>query len=381
MKLSKRLDQFPEYIFSRLAKRVADVEKSAGRKVLSFGAGSPDFPPSQIYLNKLKAYISEPGSHLYPGYGAIPQLAEGLQHWYNKRFNVHLGADELYPLLGSRDGVSHLPLALCDKGDEILVPDPGYPAFTGPALMIGVKPIYYNLLVTNNFTVDYRELEKKITSKTKYIWINFPSNPTGQVTDLSQLAPLVALARKHGIWLIYDNAYSEITFDAFVAPSILQIEGAKDVAVEIGSFSKMFSFAGFRMGWIVGNKEVIGALAKIKSQMDSGMTRPLQQLGAYALTHPDDLWHKEMIASYQKRRDSIIEHLKRIGLSAHKTQGSLYLWVEIPKNYPDSETYAFELLEKRQILVTPGSAFGENGKRYVRVSICVNIDRIGEYFV
>jgi len=381
MKLSKRIDQFPEYIFSRLAKRVAEVEKKSGKKVLNLGVGSPDFQPNKIYLDKLKEYIDESGSYLYPGYGAIPQLAEGLKSWYKERFHVHLEENEFYPLLGSRDGVAHLPLALCDAEDEILIPDPGYPAFSGPALMIGVKPVYYNLLAANHFKIDHKELEKKVTRKTKYIWVNFPSNPTGQVATLEELALLVTFAKRHNIWLIYDNAYAEITFDRYMAPSILQIEGAKDIAVEIGSFSKMFSLAGFRMGWIVGNSEIIASLAKVKSQMDSGLTRPLQQLGAYALTHPDDVWHQEMIASYQKRRDSIIEHLKRIGLSAQKTQGSLYLWVPIPDECQDSETYALELLEKKQILLTPGSAFGENGKRYVRVSICVNIDHIEEYFV
>ena len=379
MRLSKRLDQFPEYIFSRLAKQVAQVERKSGRKVLNFGVGSPDFPPNEIYLNKLKEYIDEPGSYLYPGYGAIPELAEGLKTWYKQRFHVHLEDSELYPLLGSRDGVAHLPLALCDEGDEILVPDPGYPAFSGPALMIGVQPIYYNLLEANHFKIDHKELERKVTQKTKYMWINFPSNPTGQVTSVEELELLVTFAKRHNIWLIYDNAYAEITFDGYLAPSILQIEGAKDVAAEIRSFSKMFSFAGFRMGWIVGNSEIIASLAKVKSQMDSGMSIPLQKLGSYALTHPDADWHTRMIESYKNRRDLIFKYLERIGLQASKSLGSLYLWVKIPDMYQDSKVYATKLLEEKQILVTPGTAFGNNGSRYVRVSYCVTIDSIDEY--
>jgi LL-diaminopimelate aminotransferase len=379
MKFSKRLDRFPEYIFSHLARQITEVEKKTGRKVLSFGAGSPDFPPSKIYIDKLKEYLDEPGSHLYPGYGAIPELSEGVRGWYKKRFGVHLESHELLPLSGSKDGISHLPLALCNEGDEILVPDPGYPAFSGPALMIGVKPVYYNLLPTNNFKIDIHELENKVTRKTSYIWVNFPSNPTGQVVSMAELQQLVAFAKRHAIWLIYDNAYAEITFDGYVAPSILQIEGAKDVAVELGSFSKMFSFAGFRMGWVVGNRQVIEALTKIKSQMDSGLSLPLQKLGGYALTHPDDDWHKRMIASYTKRRNLIINYLARVGLEASNNMGGLYLWIKIPVKYADSEAYATELLEEKQILVTPGTAFGKNGSLYVRVSFCVTIDSINEY--
>ncbi|HUD18849.1 MAG TPA: aminotransferase class I/II-fold pyridoxal phosphate-dependent enzyme [Patescibacteria group bacterium] len=377
--LSNRLNQFPEYIFSALNKQVVEVEKKSGRKVLNLGIGSPDFPPSRMYLNKLKEYIDEKGSHLYPGNGAIPELEEGLQHWYNSRFNVTLAQNELYPLLGSRDGVAHLPLALCNRGDEIVVPDPGYPAFTGPALMIGVKPIYYNLVAANNFKINLKELERKITRKTKYMWVNFPSNPTGQVATIEELRTLVAFAKNHNIWLLYDNAYAEITFDGFVAPSILQIEGAKDIAVEIGSFSKTFSFAGFRMGWIVGNSEIIAALAKIKSQMDSGLSLPFQKLGGFALTHPDRAWHAEMIAAYQLRRDIIIKALKTIGLDANKTKGSLYLWVNIPDRFSDSKHYAQTVLREKQILLTSGTAFGKNGTRYVRVSVCANIDSIAEY--
>jgi LL-diaminopimelate aminotransferase len=380
MKTSRRLTLFPEYIFSRLARQVADVEKRTGRKVLSFGAGSPDFPPSQLFINKLKEFIDLPSSYLYPGYGAIPEFASAMQVWYKKRFNVTLETNELLPLLGSRDGIAHLPLALCDEGDEILIPDPGYPAYSGPASMIVVKPVMYNLTEKRNFMIDIGELERKVTRQTKYLWVNFPSNPTGRVADISILQPLVDFARRHRIWLIYDNAYSEITFDGFVAPSILEISGAKDVAVEFGSFSKMFSFAGFRMGWIVGNSHIIEALAKIKSHMDSGMMKPLQQLGAFALTHIDRIWHNQMIESYKKRRDIIINRFKSIGLEAIKSPGSLYLWVKIPNEYDDSETFSTVLLERKHILVTPGTAFGKNGKHFVRISFCVNIDIIDQYF-
>ncbi len=378
---AKRLEIFPEYIFSRLSKIVEEVENQTDKKVLSFGPGSPDIKPSNLYIEKFIEFIQENNAHLYPGYGAIPEFSEALIKWYKERFNLTLDKAEILPLLGAKDGVAHLPLALLDEGDEVLVPDPGYPAFTDPALMIGAKVVYYDLLEKNNFRIDLSELVKKISGKTKFIWINFPANPTGQVATIDELKELVAFARKHSIFIVYDNAYAEITFDGFTAPSILQIDGAKDIAVEIGSFSKTFSFAGFRMGWIIGNREVIEALSKVKSQMDSGMSTPLQKLGAFALTNMDKVWYQNMISSYRERREIIAKHLKSLGLTFSMPKGSLYIWAKIPSDARNCEDYCMQLLRKKQILFTPGTAFGKNGDRYIRVSICVNINKIGSYFV
>ena len=333
-----------------------------------------------MYLDKLNQFIREKDAHLYPSFGANPEFQNTLINWYKKRFKVDLKKAELLPLLGAKDGVSHLPLALLDEGDEVLVPDPGYPAFTDPALMIGGKVVYYELLEKNDFKISVSGLEKKITDKTKFMWVNFPANPTGQVATQEELEKIVAFAIKHQIIIVYDNAYSEITFDGFVAPSILQVDGAMDIAVEIGSFSKTFSFAGLRMGWIVGNKEVIAALAKVKSQMDSGLSTPLQNLGAFALTNTDKAWYQEMILSYQKRRKIIAEHLHSLGLQFSMPKGSLYIWAKIPSSAKNSEDYCMQLLEDKQILLTPGTAFGKNGERYVRVGVCVNIDNINDYF-
>jgi aspartate/methionine/tyrosine aminotransferase len=379
LKMSARIDRFPEYIFSSLAKAVVEVEKETNRKVLNLGPGSPDVRPSEIYLEKFVEYIKEPGSHLYPGYQAVPEFADALIKWYKKRFGVVLAADEILPLLGAKDGVSHLPLALADEGDEVLVPNPGYPAYTGPILMLGAKPIPYDLRAEDNFKMSVKNLTKLVNQKTKYIWVNFPANPTGQVATLAELEEIVAFSKKHGLILVYDNAYSEITFAGFTAPSILQVQGAKDIAVEIGSFSKAFSFAGFRMGWIVGNKNIITALAKLKSQLDSGLSLPLQKLGAFALSNPDNKWTEQMISSYQKRRDIIAAKLVKLGLSFSLPQGALYIWAKIPDSALNSEDFCRRLLKEKQILLTPGSAFGTNGDRFVRVSICSNIELIDEY--
>lgn len=381
IRVAKRLNNFGEYVFSKLEKVVLDIELKSKRKVLNFGPGNPDVVPSNLYIDKFCELIKSKDAHLYPGFGANDEFASALVEWYQNRFNVVLEKDELFPLLGAKDGVSHLPLALLDEGDEVLIPDPGYPAFSDPAVMIGAKPVYYDLTEKLNFKISLDQLKEKISGKTKFIWINFPSNPTGQVATLPELEKIVAFAKQHNILIVYDNAYSEITFDGFIAPSILQINGAKDVVCELGSFSKTFSFAGFRMGWIVGNREIVAALAKVKSQMDSGLSRSLQRLGAYALTNTDKEWHQNMLRSYRERRNIIARYLKKLGLSFSIPKGSLYIWAKIPNSAKNSEDYCMQLLEKKQILFTPGAAFGKNGERFVRVSICINIDEIDKYFI
>lgn len=380
IKPAKRLEVIQEYVFSQLGKERRAVEKQTGRKVMDFGQGNPDFPPSQKVIKHLQQYIAETDAHYYPGYGAIPIFAQALQQWYKTRFNANIASDELLPLLGAKDGIAHLPVALFEKGDEVLTPNPGYPPYHDPMKLVGAKPVLYDLLEKDDFHLSLPEIEKKITKKTKAIWINFPSNPTGRVITLPELKKLVAFAKKHKIIILYDNAYSEITFDGYVAPSIMEIKGAKDVAIEFNSFSKTFSLAGFRMGWVVGNKEIIALLAKVKTQMDSGLTVPLQKLGAFVLTDMDTTWRKNMLTNYKKRRDTIAEYLTKIGMTFTLPKGSMYIWAKIPADAKDTESFCTKLLHEKQILFTPGTAFGSNGKRYVRISIGLNIDKIADYF-
>ncbi len=379
-KISARLSRFPEYIFSRLAKKVKEVELKTGKKVLDLGAGSPDFPPSPLYVKKLQELFTNKKAHMYPGYGPLPEFTNSMVLWYKKRFGVTLEKNEIFSLCGGKDGLGHVALALFDDGDEVLMPNPGYPGFSGPTLLVGAEPVFYDLLPKNNFKPSLTNMQKKVTKKTVAMWLNFPGNPTGQVMTKKELIPFVKFAQKNNIWLLYDNAYSEITFDGFVAPSIFEIPGAKEIAVEFGTFSKMFSFAGYRIGWVAGNVEIINALAKVKSQIDSGLTRPFQLLASYALDNVDIHWQKEMITSYKNRRDEISKLLDHLGLTYNLSKGSLYIWAQIPHEAIDSESWSTELLEKKQILLTPGTAFGENGRRYVRASICTNIDEIKNYY-
>ncbi|MBI4094168.1 aminotransferase class I/II-fold pyridoxal phosphate-dependent enzyme [Candidatus Kaiserbacteria bacterium] len=367
---TNRQGQFPEYVHARLAKEVVSVERISRRKVLNLGIGSPDIPPSKRYLDKLSELIRGQDAHLYPGYGGTSELKHAICDWYKKRFDVDIEENEVVVLLGAKDGIAHLPFALADAGDEILVPDPGYPAFSGSALLASAKPVPYSSL---------EEIEKKISDRTAFIWVNFPSNPTGAIATKDQLAEIVATAKKHDVPIAYDNAYSEITFDGYVAPSVMEVEGAKDIAIELGSFSKTFSFAGYRMGWAAGNRAIIAALAKVKSQTDSGMPLPLQRLGAFALRNQDMEWHKNMLATYQKRRDIIAEKLTKLGLTFEIPKGSLYLWANIPDSARDAETYCMALLKERNVLFTSGSAFGAQGERHVRVSISSDVSEIDGY--
>ena len=379
MQVSKRLEQFPEYIFSKLGREAKIQEKVTGKKILDLSIGSPSFPPSKKYLNKLKEFIDMPGSTLYPGYGATAEFAAGLIDWYKNRFNVELAPNELFPLLGAKDGVSHLAMALANEGDEIAMPDPGYPSYAGSAQMVGCIVVPYSLSEKSNFKLSISEIEKKITKKTRMLWVNFPSNPTGQVVTLEELIPLINLCKKNSIWLIYDNAYADIAFGGYIPPSILQIPGAKDVTIELGSFSKMYSFAGLRMGWAVGNAEGIAALAKIKSQVDSGMSGLLQSLAAFAFINPDTAWHKKMIAQYEKNKDIVMNAFVTLGLRMESPKGALYLWAKIPDSAKDSYTFCMDLMKNKNILITPGIAFGKAGDRYVRICFSADITHITEY--
>ncbi|HSW47733.1 MAG TPA: aminotransferase class I/II-fold pyridoxal phosphate-dependent enzyme [Candidatus Saccharimonadales bacterium] len=380
MKTSNRLHQIPEYIHARLNQEVKKIETQTGRKVLNFGQGSPDFRTSKKYLDKLNEFIQQPKSHVYPGYTASKEFSDALVFWYKKRFNVEINSEEVLPLLGAKDGITHFPLAFLDEGDEVLIPDPGYPAYNEPVTLIGAKPVPYLLLEEDNFKLSIDQIKHRVTKKTKAIWVNFPSNPTGQVATLDELIPIIKFAKEKNILVLYDNAYSEISFDSFSAPSIFQVDLAKDVALEFNSFSKSCSFAGFRMGWVVGSKENVDAIAKVKTQIDSGMSLPLQQLGAYALTHQDEEWNKDMLESYKSRRDIIAKHLMSLGLKFSIPKAALYIWAKIPDTEKNSEKYCMRMLNEKMILFTPGSAFGKNGDRFVRVSICVNVDEIDRYF-
>jgi aspartate/methionine/tyrosine aminotransferase len=380
METAKRLDVLNEYVFARILREAKEVETTTGKKVLNLSVGSPDFAPAPQYIAAFQEFLKSPKAHMYPGYGAVPEFEAAIISWHKNRFETKLKPENIFPTNGGKDAIVHINMALLDAGDEVMVPDPGYPAFSGSALLMGALPVPYPLFEKELFKPNLERLAKLITPKTKLIWFNFPSNPTGAVASIKELSELVNFAKEHKIWLAFDNAYSEITFEGAVAPSILEIPGALDVAIEIHSFSKSFSFAGYRMGWVAGNAKLVAALAKVKSQMDSGMSWPLQQLGALALTEPDWKWLKGMRENYSQRQQVLAHYFKRLGVQVELPVGSLYIWARVPAGYIDGDRFAYELLHDRHILVAPGSAFGKNGSKFIRISICSDITDISIYF-
>lgn len=374
----QRMEGIAEYVFAPLLRQVRVLEQKSKRPVLNLAIGDPDIPPSSMYRAALRKFYQEPSAHRYPGYTAIQEFRNALIYWYSERFGVILTEDELLPLCGAKDGITHLPWAILNPGDEVLTPDPGYPAYASSVQLVGAIPVAYSIHATENH-IDYKELARICTPRTRCLWINAPSNPTGATLTKTELVQIVDFALKHNLIILYDNTYAEITFNGYRAPSILEISGTKDVAVEIGSFSKTFSFAGYRMGWAVGNKDIIASLAKIKSLVDSGLSLPLQRLGTFALCNFDQKWHDTMLSTYRRRRKILATKLRGLGLSFVLPQGALYIWAKIPDSAINTETFCMELLNRKHVLLAPGTAFGKNGERFVRASICVTMDNIDKY--
>lgn len=355
------------------------------KAVLDLGAGDPDISAPSEYYGKFGDYIWQPTSNRYPGYKAISEFAEGIMHWYKTRFEVYLEENELTPLLGGKDGITHIPPVFLNPLEIVLAPDPGYGSFREAAPYFTGTVISYPLVEDERAPIDLDRLS--YGSSTKFIYVNFPSNPTGQVVDLEFIERLVDWAKRTGIWIVYDNPYSEITFDGYRAPSFLQVKGAKDVGIEIGSASKTLAMQGWRIGWAVGNKEVIAALAKVKSIFDSGLARVWQQIAGWALLNFGELhatsqvnWYGNMIATYESRRDTLLTLLPHVGLTAQRPKGAFYLWAKIPDTFSGSWNYCKWILQEKHILVTPGVAYGSSGDRHVRLSFCRKIDNAEDFF-
>lgn len=363
MTISNRVNSLGGYVFSR--------PKMSGKSglILDLGAGNPTLPPSVKMTTALGKLVSDPQNYRYPGYKAIPELFLALRDFYERQFSFELREENVLPLLGAKDGVNAINLALADFGDEVLIPDPGYPAYSSLAKLHGLKPVTYVLEEKNSFQLDVKKLDKLKTTKPKFIWVNFPSNPTGQIPNPEILKELVDWCLKNKVWLIYDNAYLSIRFDGQPSFSIFQIEGAEKIAAEICSLSKSHSLAGLRIGWIVGNAQIINALSQVKSQMDSGMSLLWQKILALALSDDDQNWQQALVEKYEEARALTLKLMSKLGLECKLPLASLYLWIKVPVGFADGQALADFLLREKRIIVTPGVAFGESGKKYIRVSV------------
>ncbi|KPK98617.1 MAG: LL-diaminopimelate aminotransferase [Omnitrophica WOR_2 bacterium SM23_72] len=376
MKLSRKIQSLPPYLFAEIdkAKRKARVR---GRDIIDFGVGDPDTPTPKYIIEALCQAAQNPSHHRYALDQGMPALRQAIQGWYKRRFNVDLNPEtEILPLIGSKEGLAHFPLAFLNTGDYSLVPDPSYPPYRGGTILAGGKPFSLPLLEQNSFLPDLKQISASIRKKAKLIYINYPNNPTSATAEIDFYQQVVAFARRNKILVLSDLAYSEIAFDGYRPSSALQVEGAKEVVVEFHSLSKTFNMTGWRVGWACGHKKAIDALGKVKSNVDSGIFSAVQVAGIAALEGPDR--HLEnMCRLYKQRRDTLIRHLHALGLQVDSPKATFYVWVKIPRKL-SSIPFTRMLLEKADIVVTPGVGFGAYGEGFIRLALTVTQERIEE---
>jgi len=376
MKIADRVANLPPYVFATVEKKIA-AQRAKGVDVISLGIGSPDLAPPKPIIETLYASATRDDTHGYAGYYGTPALRQAIADYYARRFGVSLDPDtEVRPLIGSKEGLANMALAFVDPGDVVLAPDPGYPTYRMGALMAGGTFHAVPLLEERDFLPDLTAVPSDVAAKSTLCWLNYPNNPTGSVAPMAFLQEAVEFCQEYDIVLCYDNPYCDLTFDGYRAPSVLEVPGAKSIAVEFNSLSKTYNMAGWRVGMAVGNADAIRALTTVKTNIDSGIFRPLQDAAVAALTG-DQSWIADRNAIYQRRRDVVLEWLPRLGMSARTPKGGLYVWAKVPQGVR-SDDLAVDLLERAGVWITPGTAFGAHGEGYMRISICVPEDRIRE---
>jgi LL-diaminopimelate aminotransferase len=374
MRLARRVESLPPYLFAELDRRVA-AKRAEGADVISLGVGDPDLPTPPHVIEAMEKAAENPENHRYPSYYGLAAFRQAVAEFYERRFGVDLDPDtEVQPLIGSKEGLAHIALAFVDPGDETLVPDPGYPVYDIATRLAGGTTSFFPLTAERAFLPDFEQITPN--ERTTMLWLNYPTNPTAAVADLALFERAVAFASEHDLLLAHDAAYSEITFDGYVAPSVLQAPGAKDVAVEFGSLSKTYNMTGWRIGYAVGNARAIEALATVKTNLDSGIFNAVQEAGIAALTGPQE--HVErMRRVYRARRDTVIDGLRATGIDVLPPRGSIYVWVPTPAGRT-SVDFAAELLDKAAVVVAPGTGYGPHGEGYIRISLTVPDDRLRE---
>jgi LL-diaminopimelate aminotransferase len=374
VRLARRVESLPPYLFAELDRKVAE-KKAAGVDVISLGIGDPDQPTPRHIVEALQEAAEDPLTHQYPSYFGLPALRMAVAAWYRTRFGVELDPEtEVQPLIGSKEGIAHLAWVFVDPGDEVLVPDPGYPVYDAGTRLAGGTPIPVPHPEDGGFLPDLGAARP--TERTTMLWLGFPSNPTAAVAEPPVFEEAVAFARDHDLLLAHDAAYSEITFDGYVAPSVLQVPGAKDVAVEIGSASKTYNMTGWRIGWAVGNPDAIRALATLKTNIDSGIFNAVQQAAVVALTGPQDHL-KLLLETYYRRRDLLVNALGDLGWDLKPPLGSFYVWFPT-RDGMSSADFAELLLERAGVVVAPGSGYGSGGEGFVRASLTIEDARLEE---
>ena len=373
---AERISSLPPYLFAEIDKRKKEARKK-GIDIIDLSIGDPDLPTPPHIVEAACRAAKDPLNHRYPSYEGMLSFREAVAAWYNRRKHISLDAeDEVLTLIRSKEGIAHSTFAFLDHGDIALVPDPAYPAYKNATLLANGIPHSVPLTEENEFTPDLESIDKEAVRKAKIMFLNYPNNPTAAAVEKSFFKEIVDFAHDHNIAILHDNPYSELTFDGYEAPSFLAVDGAKDVGIEFNSLSKTYNMTGWRIGYAIGNSDLLKGLRLVKTNVDSGVFQAVQAAGIAALTGPQD-GVKANLAVYKERRDILFDGLKSAGMEVKKPKATFYLWAKVPSGFL-SIRFSLLLLDRAGVVVTPGIGFGDAGEGFVRFSLCVSKERIKE---
>jgi LL-diaminopimelate aminotransferase len=371
-----RLRRLPPYLFAQIEQKIAE-KRAAGVDVITLGIGDPDQPTPDFIVKEMQRRVADPSTHRYPSNRGRLSFREAVADFYERRFGVSLDpANEIIPALGAKEAIANVNLAFLDPGGIALAADPGYPVYTTGPILAGAEPVAMPLLAERGFLPDLTAIPEEVAREATLMFLNYPNNPTGGVVEGDFFERVVAFARTNDIIVVHDNAYSEITYDRYVAPSFLATPGAKDVGIEVFSLSKFYNMTGWRAGAVLGNSDLVGAYWQLKTNLDSGMFEALQEAAAVAL-RSDQSSVREMIAIYQRRRDTLVAALRAIGLEVEPPKGAIYVWARVPEG-EDSRSFTERVLEEAAVVISPGVAFGAGGEGFVRMSLTLEDARLDE---
>lgn len=372
---ARRLEQVQEYYFSQKLREVRALQ-IAGKPIVNMGIGSPDLTPATEVMEAVQKAMMQPAAHQYQSYQGLPELRQAMTDFYSENFKVNLNPEtEVLPLMGSKEGILHIAMAFLNEGDGVLIPNPGYPTYASVANLVGAESILYDLSAERNWEPDFEALEKQDLSRVKLMWVSYPHMPTGATGNKALFQKLIAFAKKHRILLVNDNPYSFILNEK--PESILSMPGAMEVAMELNSLSKTFNMAGWRVGMVMGKEELIRAVLKVKSNMDSGMFYGIQK-GAIAALKSSPDWFQKQNEIYKKRRDLVFELARKLNCTYDENSVGLFVWAKLPTGEIASEAFVDKLLYDKNLFIAPGTIFGTNGEGYIRFSLCVPEEKIKE---
>jgi len=375
---SKRLERIPPYAFAQLERKIA-AKREAGIDVISLGIGDPDRPTPPLIVEAMQEAVTEPATHKYPTNRGRADFRGAVRDFYERRFDVKLDPDsEIIPAIGAKEAIFHLNVAFLDPDDYALAADPGYPVYTGGPWLAGAAPVLMALEPDRGFVPDLERIEPEIASRAQLMYLNYPNNPTGAIAPAGFFEQVVDFAREHDILVVHDNAYSEITFDGYQAPSFLATPGAMDVGIEVFSLSKGYNMTGWRCAVVVGNPEALEVYWRLKTNVDSGLFEAVQLAGVAALSPDADAEVASMRELYRRRRDIVCDALREIGVRVHPPHATIYVWAPVPEGYESSEAYCEHVLEEAAVVITPGAVYGPAGEGYFRISLTTPDDRLLE---